>query len=82
MTQQPKTLENQKIVDIKSLFIEHAKACHKLRKTIKQVEKASLVSVADKSSTSPLYSETKQVIIFLTKKGYKIYKNNETITCL
>ena len=41
MTQQPKTFENPKIVDIKSVIIEHANISHKLSKTIRQSEKVS-----------------------------------------
>ena len=54
---------------IKSVFIEHPKTSRNISKTIKQAEKASQVIGADKSSNSPLYSETKKKVkIFLTKK--------------
>ena len=41
-TQQPKKLENQKTVDIKSVFIEHPKTLRKLSKAIREAEKVSL----------------------------------------
>ena len=41
-TQQPKTLENQKTADIKSVFIEHPKTSRKLSKAIREAEKISL----------------------------------------
>ena len=41
-TQQPKKLENQKTVDIKSVFIEHPKTSRKLSKAIREAEKVSL----------------------------------------
>ena len=36
---QPNTFENQNIVDIKSVIIEHPKTSHKLSKTKKQAKK-------------------------------------------
>ena len=41
-TQQPKKIENQKTVDIKSVFIEHPKTSRKLFKAIGETEKVSL----------------------------------------
>ena len=41
-TRQPKKLENQKTVDIKSVFIEHPKTSRKLSKAIREAEKVSL----------------------------------------
>ena len=41
-TQQPKKIENQKTVDIKSVFIEHPKTSRKLFKAIGEAEKVSL----------------------------------------
>ena len=48
-------------------IIEHPKTYCKLSKTIKQVEKFSQVG-PDKSSHSPLYSETKNSETFLDAK--------------
>ena len=59
ITYQPKTFENPNIVDIKSVITEHPKTSHKLSKTIRQAEKVG--------SNSSLYSDTKNVKIFLTK---------------
>ena len=35
ITQEPKSIENSNIVDIKSIFLEHPKPSRKLSKTIK-----------------------------------------------
>ena len=64
ITQQPKTIENPNIIDISSFTIEHLKTSRKLSKSIRQAEKVSQVSGADKNSTSPLYSETKKSEFF------------------
>ena len=77
---QPKTLENPNTVDIKSATIEHPKTDHKLFKTIRQAEKVSQVSGAEKKSTSPWYSHRKKGKIFWTKKMQKVTKNNYTFT--
>ena len=63
ITQQPKTFENPNIDDIKSVIIAHPKTLHQLSKTIRQAEKASEVG-----SNSSLYSDTKKLNIFQTKK--------------
>ena len=57
ITYQPKIFDT---VDIKSVIAEHPKTSHKLSKTIRQTEKVS--------SNSSLYSDTKKVKIFWTKK--------------
>ena len=41
ITQQPKTLENQNLVDIQSIIIEHPKTSRKLSKAVRQTEKNS-----------------------------------------
>ena len=51
ITQQPKTIENTNIIDIKSVIIKHPK-------TIRQAKKILQVGGAGKNSTSLLYSET------------------------
>ena len=43
ITQQPNSIENPNIVDVKSSIIEHLKTSHKLSKTIKQAEKVSQI---------------------------------------
>ena len=64
LAQQPRTIENSKVVGIKLVFIEYPKTSCKLPKTIKQVKKIGFV----KSSNSPLYSEAKKSENFLNKK--------------
>ena len=66
ITYQPKTFENQNIVDIKSVITEHPKTSHKLSKTIRQAEKVG--------SNSSLYSNTRQSKNFLNEKNVKITK--------
>ena len=61
--QQPKTLENQNIIDTKSVTIEHPKTFRNLSKTIKQAKQVFQVDGAGKNSISPLYSKT-------TKTGF------------
>ena len=56
VTQQPKTLENQNIFDIKSVTIQHPKISHKLSKTIRQAKMISQLD-AGKSFNKPLYSK-------------------------
>ena len=58
ITQKPKTVENQSIIDIESITIKTFKNCHKLSKVIRQANKVSQVVGTDKNFTSPLYSET------------------------
>ena len=58
ITQLLKSFENPKIVDIKSVTMEHPKTSCKLSKTIRQTKKVFQVG-SGKSSNSPLYSETK-----------------------
>ena len=43
ITQQPNSIENPNIVDVKSSIIEHLKTSHELSKTIKQAEKVSQI---------------------------------------
>ena len=52
-------MENPKVVEIKSVFIEHPKTSHELSKTITQAKKVGAV----KNSDCPLHSETKKVKI-------------------
>ena len=59
VTQQVKAIENPNIVDIKAVIIEHPKTSHKLSKTIRQAGNVSQ-EITDKSSNSPLDSETKK----------------------
>ena len=77
--QQPKTIENPSIVDLKLVFLEHPKALHKLSNIIKQAQNVSQVSGAEKYSHSTLYSETKKSEKCLDEKKCQ---NNKRITCL
>ena len=67
ITQQPKTIENPNIVDIKPVTIEHTKTSCKLSKTVRQAKTFSQAGGACKNSTSPLYSETTKTEFFLMK---------------
>lgn len=58
ITQQRKALENPSTIDIKAVTVEHPKCSRKLSKSIRQAEKVSQVSGADKNSNSSLYIET------------------------
>ena len=58
-TTKKKKMEIPKVVEIKSVFIEHPKTSHKLSKTITQAKKVGAV----KNSDCPLHSETKKVKI-------------------
>ena len=78
-TQQPNTLENPNIVDIKSVTIEHPKTSRKLSKAREPAKNVSLVSGSDKNSDSTLYSKTKKSENLLNTKNCQ---NNETISCL
>ena len=71
ITQQSKTLEKPDIADIKSVITEHPKTSHKLSKTIRQAEKVSQVSGADKNSDSSLYGKIKKVKVFWMEKMQK-----------
>ena len=62
IAQQPKTIENTKNVDIKSVFIEHPKTSCKLPKAMKQE-----VSFG-KNFSSPSYSEIKKSSNFFNEK--------------
>lgn len=66
--QQIKALENLKIVDIKSVYIEHPKTSSKFSKAITRVENFSEVSGAAKKSNSPLYIKAKKVNHFWMNK--------------
>ena len=72
--QQPKTIENPSIVDLKLFFLEHPKTLHKLSNIIKQAQNVSQVSGAEKYSHSTLYSETKKSEKCLDEKNAKITK--------
>ena len=74
ITQQPKTLENPNIIDIKSVTIEHPKTSNKLSKTIRQAEKVSQVGGAGKNCSSSVYSEPTKSETFLDEKSVKIMK--------
>ena len=74
ITQQPKTLENPNIIDIKSVTIEHLKTSNKLSKTIRQAEKVSQVGGAGKNCSSSVYSEPTKSETFLDEKSVKIMK--------
>ena len=56
------------MVDRKWVFIEHAKISRKYSRTIRQVEKVSQVSDAEKKYTSPLCSESIKNKIFFDEK--------------
>ena len=49
-------IENQNIMDIKSVTAEHPKTSHKLFKTIRQAKKILQVNYGNKNSTSSLNS--------------------------
>ena len=51
-------IENQNIMDIKSVTAEHPKTSHKLFKTIRQAKKILHVNYGYKNSTSSLNSQT------------------------
>ena len=74
--QQPKAFEHPNIPDIKLVTIEHPKTSRKLSKTIRQTEKVSQASSANKNSVNPLYSETKKTENFLNKNNVKITKRS------
>ena len=57
-TNQPKTIENLRIIDTKLVTIEHPKTYHKLSKTIRKAKKFSQVVGASKNYYSTIYSET------------------------
>ena len=63
--------KNPKIVDIKSIIIEHPKNSYKLLKTIKQAKKVS----SGKNPTI-LYIEQKGKKFFLNEKNVKITKRS------
>ena len=77
ITQQPKTIENLNVFDMKSVVIEHPKTSR--NKAIKQAEKVSQASGASKNCGSALYSETKKSQNFLDEKKCK---KTQTILCL
>ena len=55
-------------ISYKLVIIEHRKRSHRLSKTIREAENFSQVG-SGKSSNSPLYTETKKMNIFWTKKN-------------
>ena len=69
-TCQPRSFQNPKIVDIKSINTEHPKTSYKLSKTIRQAKKVG--------SNSSLYRDTEKKWKFLE---WKKYNNNKTRTC-
>ena len=64
IAEEPKTMENPKLINIKSVFIEHPKTPRKLPRIINQTKKVG----CGKNSDSSLYSKTKKVKIFGMKK--------------
>ena len=74
ITQQPKTIENLNVFDMKSVVIEHPKTSR--NKAIKQAEKVSQASGASKNCGSALYSETKKSQNFLDEKNAKRTKRS------
>ena len=65
-------LATKLIEKIPNIIIKHPKASHKLSKFIRQSEKVSQVSGADKNFDTPLYNEIKNVKFFWMKKNQKI----------
>ena len=66
ITQQPKTIENPSIIDIKSVTVEDPKTSHILSKNIKQTRKVSQVTGLEKILlVLSIYSETKKCFLFL-----------------
>ena len=76
-TQQLKALENSKIIDIKSVSMEHPQTSSKLSTTIKQAEKVSQVRGANKTLLA--------ICIVIQQKVIFIYETNTIkdakITC-
>ena len=60
INQQPETIENLNITDIKSVTIEHVKNSCKLSKTIRQAKNVFQVGSASKNSNSPFFSKAKK----------------------
>ena len=52
ISQQPKAIENQNIVDIKSVNIEYPKTLNKVSKSIRQAKKVSQISCTGKNFDS------------------------------
>ena len=82
IAEQPKTIKNPNIIDIKSVTIEEPKPSCKLSKTIRQAEKISQVSGAGKYPTSPLNIKTTKSEFFLWNKHYEKCRNDATISCI
>ena len=59
--QQPKTIENPNIVDIKSVNIEYPKTLNKVSKTMRQAKKVSQISGAVKKFNSLYIVKKKKV---------------------
>ena len=77
ITPQLKSIEIQKIIDIKSVTIEHSKTTYKLIKTIRQAEKVSQVVDVNKNLNETLCDEPKKrEILFWRKKIAKITKRS------
>ena len=81
ITQQPKTIQNRNIIDIKSVNIEHPKTSRNLSKTIRQARMVSQVDGAGKNWSRPLCIKTKTEF-FLWNKDYKKFKNSKTFSWL
>ena len=52
ISQQPKAIENQNIVDIRAVNIEYPKTLNKVSKSIRQAKKVSQISCAGKNFDS------------------------------
>ena len=73
ITPQLKSIEIQKIIDIKSVTIEHSKTSYKLIKSIRQAEKVSQVVDANKNLNETLCGEPKKrENVFWRKKIAKV----------
>ena len=75
ITEQPKTLENPNIADKKSSFIEYSKSSCKLFNTIKQAEKLSLASCANKNSSKF------NALYIVKEKKLKFWQNYDNEKC-
>ena len=68
ITQQPKSIESPKTIDIKSVTIEHPKTSYKLFKTRRQDKKVFQVFGAGKKSSHLYIVKRRNIKMFLPKK--------------
>ena len=68
ITPQLESIEIQKIINIKSITIEHSKTSYKLIKSIRQAEKVSQVADASKNLNETLCGEPKKRENFFGEK--------------